>query len=395
MRTVFAREGYFLSQPHQPFFLAGIVWSVVAMILFWLGYRGIWSMAIDPTIFHAYAMLFIVFSHFFHGFLFTTFPRFCMTPPMPQAVYLKIFLLYGAGSSLFFAGALFFAPFAPLGAAMLFAGHLIAVAHLRAIYLAGTSPEKSDPFWLLVAHGLGLAAHALFVMGLLGDLAGFRPLWFPPAAGAGTWLYLVFLTFVVGQRMIPFFSHVAAHKPRHFIATVLALLALKTVMFVLGAKAPEAAITLALGLYLLKIVWDWRLPAWRSPAILWILHLGLFWLPAGLMIDALTRLMAWWWQTDFHFLGLHLAALGFVTTILIGFGTRVTLGHSGRVPHADRIAIAIFWLAETVVVARLLYSLATGLGGHAGWLFDLSAWLWITLFGVWGHRYGPMLLSKG
>ncbi|MCX6073897.1 MAG: NnrS family protein [Campylobacterales bacterium] len=35
------------------------------------------------------------------------------------------------------------------------------------------------------------------------------------------------------------------------------------------------------------------------------------------------------------FLGTHLLVLGFLTTILIGFGTRVTLGHSGQPPHAN------------------------------------------------------------
>jgi uncharacterized protein involved in response to NO len=86
--------------------------------------------------------------------------------------------------------------------------------------------------------------------------------------------------------------------------------------------------------------------------------------------------------------------LGFVTTILIGFGTRVALGHSGRVPHADRIAVAIFWLAEVTVLARFSFSVATGLGGQWGWLFDLSVLLWITLFGLWGFRYGPILLDR-
>jgi uncharacterized protein involved in response to NO len=171
----------------------------------------------------------------------------------------------------------------------------------RAIYLTGASPQKSDPFWMLVAHAAGLASHLLFVVGMLGNLAGFQPHWLPLAAGVGTWLYLVFLTFVVGQRMIPFFSHITPHKPRHFIATVLALLVVKTIAFVWDAKAAEALVTLALGLYLFKTFWNWRLPAFRSPAILWILHLGLFWLPGGLVIDALTRLAAWWWQTDFSF----------------------------------------------------------------------------------------------
>ncbi|MCF6200969.1 MAG: NnrS family protein, partial [Hydrogenimonas sp.] len=78
---------YFLSQPHQPFFLMGIVWAVVTILLFMLGYKGTVPFKIDTTLFHAYAMIFIVISHFFHGFLLTTFPRFCMSAPIPQKIY--------------------------------------------------------------------------------------------------------------------------------------------------------------------------------------------------------------------------------------------------------------------------------------------------------------------
>ncbi|WP_456451383.1 NnrS family protein [Hydrogenimonas sp.] len=387
------RFAYFLSQPHQPFFFMGIVWSVVAMLLFMLAHKGVLPFfGLDATLFHAYTMLFVVFSHFFHGFLLTTFPRFCMTQPVPQKVYLTLFGLYEAGAFLFLAGALFFAPLAVLGVLATFAGHLFAVKNFKIIYEVGGSPDKKDPFWLLVAHASGLAAHLIFVVGTTYAVFGVSFNWLPWATGLGVYLYLLFLTFVVAQRMVPFFSHVMANKPEKFLPIAFTLFALKAAAFALDLAYAEALVTVALAAYLLKEFLAWKLPVFTSPAILWVLHLGLFWLPAGLFIDAVMRLGEVWLQTSFLYAGLHLLAVGFVTTILIGFGTRVTLGHSGQVPHADRVSVALFWFTETVVLARFAYSMGMGFGLDLGWLFDLSATMWMGLFLAWGWKFGPTLM---
>ncbi len=387
------RFDYFLSQPHQPFFLMGIVWSVVSMLLFMLAHKGVIPFfRLDVTAFHAYTMLFVVFSHFFHGFLLTTFPRFCMTQPVPPKIYLTIFWLYEAGAFLFLAGALFFAPLAALGVLVTFAGHLAAVKNFKVIYDVGGSPDKKDAFWLLVAHASGLAAHLIFIVGLTYAAFGVDFAWMPYATGVGVYLYLFFLTFVVAQRMVPFFSHVMVTKPERFIAIAFALFGAKAFAFAFGLLYLDIAVTLVLALYLLREFLSWRLPVFSSPAILWVLHLGLFWLPAGLLIDAVTKLGEAWLQTSFLFAGLHLLAIGFVTTILIGFGTRVTLGHSGQVPHADRLSVALFWFTEAVVLARFVYSMGMGFGLDLGWMFDLSATLWMALFGIWGWRFGPTLM---
>ena len=390
-REKVSKFSYFLSQPHQPFFFMGIVWAVLVMLAFIPGYKGALALAVDTTLFHAYSMIFIVISHFFHGFLLTTFPRFCMSAPVPQATYVRLFYIYESGAALFLTGAILYAPLALLGMVLIFAGHIFVVSNFRQIYLAGSSPEKKDPFWLLAAHTTGLAVHLLFIAGFTLTLLGIELPWQRAAYGGGFYLYLVFLTFTVAQRMIPFFSHVMVKKPENFIAVIYGALALKTIFFSVGFTVAEAVITLAAAVYLLREFLSWKLPVFSSPAILWVLHMGLFWLPAGLFIDGITSLAQLWMQTSFIFAGMHLVAIGFMVTILIGFGTRVTLGHSGQVPHADRLTIALFWFTEAVVIARFCYSLAMGLGLNLQWLFDLSAAMWILLFIAWGARFGPVL----
>ena len=81
-------------------------------------------------------------------------------------------------------------------------------------------------------------------------------------------------------------------------------------------------------------------------------------------------------------------AIRFLTTLLIGFGTRVTLGHSGQPPHADRYATNIFWFIQAVVVFRGAYAFYTS----ELWLFDLSATAWILLYLFWTSRFASVLI---
>ncbi|SFP44183.1 NnrS family protein [Hydrogenimonas thermophila] len=380
---------YFISQPHQPFFLMGIFWAVVNMLIFFLGYKGIISLQYNITSFHVYSIIFIVFSHFFLGFLLTTFPRFCMTQPIPQAVYTKIFILYEVGSLLFVSGSLISLLLTIFGIFIIILGHILSIIKFRNIYLVGNSPDKTDSFWLLVANTAGVISHILFFLGMI--LYNINSVIQNLTIGIGVYLYLIFLTFVVAQRMIPFFSHVTVNKTKNFILIVFLLLIVKTFTFSFELKLLDIIITLILAIFLTREFLRWKLPIFTSPAILWVLHLGLFWLPAGLFIDAISTLAEFWLETSFMFAGMHLITIGFITTILIGFGTRVTLGHSGQVPHADKISITLFWLTEVVVLVRFFYSLGMGLGLNLFWLFDIAAVLWIILFTSWGIKFGPTL----
>lgn len=40
MSESFPNKGYFLSQPHQPFFLTGILWAIAVMLIFGLSGVG-------------------------------------------------------------------------------------------------------------------------------------------------------------------------------------------------------------------------------------------------------------------------------------------------------------------------------------------------------------------
>lgn len=386
------KETYFLSQPHQPFFVFGVLWAIVSMVLFTLSHKGVIPLAVYENEFHLYSLAFLVFAQFFHGFLFTTFPRFCTSMTIPKEVYIRIVWLYQIASILFFIGSLV-SPWMVLVAMCvgLFA-HSMAIFTLRWVYKIGQSPLKQDPYWILVAHGIALASHLLWVIAygisLIWDVQG----WFELIVPIIVNFFFVFLTFSVAQRMIPFFSHSQEAKSPYFVETVFGFLILKTLLAMVAFGVAEAVISILLALYLLREFLRWKLHPFHSPAIVWILHLALFWLPVALLLGGILQIIETLYTLNFLFAGVHLLVLGFLTTVLIGFGTRVTLGHSGQPPHADKLTIALFWWTQIIVLSRLALSVDTALGASHGWLFDAAGFAWILLFILWSGRYGKTLI---
>jgi len=380
------KENYFLSQPHQPFFLLGIINAVVMMLLFALSYKGIFSLEIDARTFHAYSLVYLVFTNVFTGFLFTTFPRFNQAQVIEKKYYTNVFAINGLGSLLFII-AVFISQTFVLGAMLvILVGEILIVKKLHQIYKEGMAPDKTDSFWILSASYFGLGANLLFI------LSEFAPVLQVVAINIAFYLYLIFLAFSVGQRMIPFFSHSFAQKNENFVKIVFTLFIFKSIFSASGITIGEIVIDLLLAVYMTKEFLRWELHPFNSPAILWVLHLALAWLPMAFLLSALSLIAELALGTSFYFLNIHLLAIGFLTTVLVGFGTRVTLGHSGQPPHGDALATKIFIFIQFVVLARALFSINVAFGWNLNFFFDISFSLWLILFLVWGGRYFKTLV---
>jgi uncharacterized protein involved in response to NO len=127
--------------------------------------------------------------------------------------------------------------------------------------------------------------------------------------------------------------------------------------------------------------------------MLWILHLALYWIPVRFLFAAMSHLTALVSDISFLFLDIHVLMLGFVFTILIGFGTRVTIGHSGNVMQPTMWEKVLFNWAQVVVVMRLFVSMAAAFGWDFMVLFDISATVWLVMFILWGIRFFAVLIS--
>ncbi len=384
------KQNYFLSQPHQPFFVLGILNAIMMMLLFALNYKGILSLQNESLNLHVYSLIFMVFTNVFTGFLFTTYPRFCGGQAISKNYYKNVFFGTTLGTLLFIAGIFANTALMILGMLILLASQAFVVLKLHQIYKSSNAQSKEDPYWILVAQYFGLVGHLLFFISILGlDVQDI-------AIKISFYMFLIFLTLSVAQRMIPFFAHSFEIKDERFMSTVLVLFILKTTLSILDnytyVKVAEIVLDVLLGMYLLGEFLRWKLPLFHSPAILWVLFLGLFWLPTAFFFSALSSILELLLDTSFYFLSVHLIAIGFLTTILIGFGTRVTLGHSGQSPNADSLATKIFWFIQVVVLFRVLYSINVAFDFSLGFLFDISFSAWLILFVVWIARYGKVLV---
>jgi uncharacterized protein involved in response to NO len=382
------KQNYFLSQPHQPFFVLGVLNAIVMMLLFALSYKGIFSLSIDVTTFHVYSLVFLLFNNVFTGFLFTTFPRFNQAEVIPKSYYASLFYLNAFASLLFVAGAFTNLYISVAAMVLLFVAQAFIVAKLQKIFNIGHAPDKTDSLWILIAEYFGLGGHLLFIIATAFAL----PQIIPTAINITFYMYLIFLAFSVGQRMIPFFSHSWAEKNPNFIKIVFVLFLLKSIFASAEFAIGEVIIDVILALYMLREFLRWDLHPLQSPSILWVLHLALFWLPLAFGLSAITLTAGLFLDTSFYFLNIHLLAIGFLTTVLIGFGTRVTLGHSGMPPQADRFATGIFIFIQVVVLLRTLFSINVAFGWGVNFLFDISFTAWLILFLLWGGRYAKILI---
>jgi uncharacterized protein involved in response to NO len=129
----------------------------------------------------------------------------------------------------------------------------------------------------------------------------------------------------------------------------------------------------------------------KTPPILSILVFSFIWLELGFISLFLESIF----EIQSLKLSLHIFALGFVTNLLIGFGSRVIMGHA--VPSekifADKITIFLFILTQVIIISRLFASIL--FMNNSSFFMELlyiSGTLWIILFILWSLRYGKTLL---
>lgn len=382
-----SQHNFFFSQPHQPFFVLAFVNAIATMIIFLLAYNGIIHLAVHAVGFHIYALTYLMLTPAFLAFLFTTFPRFTSTPVVKKTLYIRIFSLYYLGSAIFLLGSIVSPVFSGIATVIIFIGHLMGILVLRTMYKTTTMEDKQDVFWILLAMSFGLLSHFLFL------IAAF---FYEPMMGLSTeisvYLYLFLLTFSVAQRMVPFFSHSMAEKNTKLLKVVFILLVLHILLE--GSYTNSSfVVDLALAFIIGKELLRWKLQFPNPTPLLWILHTALYWVPIGFFLGAVANFITLLNGTYFLALDTHVIILGFVFTILIGFGTRVTLGHSGNTMQADKITTLLFYWTQVVVVTRILVSFAAAWGWDIMPLFNLSIIAWLIMFAAWAWKFFAVLIT--
>jgi len=374
------KNSYFLSQPHQPFFVLAFVNAVVLMLMFMLSYKGVLPLSVDITTFHAFGLIYLVFTPAFYAFLFTTFPKFLSTPVVLKSLYIKIFFIYILATIFFIVGSIISPILYKIGMVIAGLAFIYSFKTLLDIFRKSTVINKHDAFYILIGAAFGILGLLLFIL---------TP-FIAHSVQVSIFMYLFVLAFSVGQRMIPFFSQCRFNKDKNFLKYVVALLVAHVTLELIGTNF-SFVVDFILAIYIGKELLRWKLPFPNPNPMMWILHLALYWVPIAFLLSAVSNGIELFYDVSFLALGIHSLMLGFLLTVLIGFGTRVTIGHSGNTMFANKVTKFIFVWTQVVVVVRIITSLVAGMGFNFMIIFDISVTFWLILFLVWAWQFLKVL----
>jgi len=346
------------------------------------------STSISAAWAHGFLMLYGVFPFFIFGFLFTVYPRWMGTEPLPARYYVAAFALLTAGMALFYLGLFGTRAVLLAGVALYALGWAAGLAALLTVY--ARAPRRGAHESLLnAALVAGLAGVCAFGVAVARN----EPLFHAVAREIGLWLFLVPVVFLVAHRMVPFFSHAVLmnylmRRPA-WAPPLTVLCAGAHAAFELAglpqwrflADAPLAAAALHLS-------WVWQFRESFHARLLAMLHIAFLWLGIAMALYTLQSVVLLVAGTDpFGRAPLHALGIGFFTGMVVAMASRVTLGHSGRALVADRLTWAVLLGVNAVAALRLAaeFAGAAGAGVNAA-----AAVLWLGALGLWARHSLPI-----
>src|SRR5690606_9106346 len=179
------------------------------------------------------------------------------------------------------------------------------------------------------------------------------------------WIMPIFL--IVAHRMIPFFTQSvlpqrAIWRPVQLLYGWLAGCVLLAAAAVAQLPLLSAAVAAAMALAFAYTAWHWAgrpglklRGMYGGNRLLAMLHLAFAWLPVALALQALGDLGLPLGSAAAHALG-----LGFCSTMMVGFVTRVSMGHSGRPLQAGDVSWYLYLGLHGVAALRVAFVIIGG-----------------------------------
>lgn len=333
----------------RPFFFgAGLL--AVLIIPWWAG-SLVWRVPLatgwPPSLWHGHEMLFGFIGAAITGFLLTAVPSwtgergFAGWPIILLATVWAFGRIAAATSSLW-------PPWIVAGLDLLF------LPGLAALVLPPLMRARNRNTPLLAVLAALWATDLVFHWGLFHADAGVAR----RALLIGIDIVLVLVT-VIGGRIIPAFTS-AALKEHGIAITMRAWRALTpltisamVLVTLIDLWRPEGslsgAVAFVAAVLLLGRLAQWRgLHTLRAP-IVWVLHLGYFWLAVGLAFKALSILGGFAFASFY----LHALTIGAATTMILAVMTRASLGHTGRPLLIARPTAYAYSLVTAAAVVRV------------------------------------------
>ena len=391
----------FTAAPHRVMFFGGALQSIAVML--WLfaelatrygvaGHPMDWPVA--PVAVHGYLMIYGLFPFFIFGFLMTTYPRWMNGREIPARRYVPAFVLLILGAAGFYAGLWGGRKALLVAASLTLAGWGMALYALVRVLLDTQHQDKRHPQAISIALGMGWCSLAAYLVWLWNDNAA----WLHFAIQGGLWLFLLPVFASVAHRMIPFFTSTAlsqqlVKRPYWAWWTILAAGVTHGILRLADAAAWLWLCDVPLAIAALYLTYAWGLPRSLRIPILGILHVGFAWLGIAMLLFAAQSLALFLSRGTMFIWGLaplHALTIGCFATLLIGMGTRVTLGHSGLPIQVDMPVKLMFAGMQFAALLRILADMLPMQAMH--WLYLAAAAAWLACFVSWVSRYLPFYL---
>jgi uncharacterized protein involved in response to NO len=387
------------ASPHRIGFFTGSV-VLLASLAWWAllmlqRFNGDFSPSQFPSAWlHADLMIFGFLPLFMMGFINTAGPKWLGVEPPRRAQWIGSTASYALGS---FCCVL--ASAAPelqsWGDALHFVGWAWMVGIWATLVRQSRSPDRRHAWTVLLAFSLGLPAM------LAQCFASSR--WVPALSGVsmqlaviiGIWGFLVPVFLTVCHRMIPFFSSVVlqpyvAWRPFWLLYSWIALSLLHGALAILAWYGPQistAPVDIVFGGLLLWTSYQWKLARSFRVPLLAMLHASFLWAGVSMIMFALQAALAWFGVYRGGLAPLHALTIGFLTTMLMAFATRVSLGHSGRALVIGRLTWVLYWVVHAVAITRIA---ADCIPAQAAFWVSVAAVLGLISFALWASRFMPM-----
>lgn len=368
-------------------FLGSAVWALVVAALWVAAFTGAIELptAMDPLAWHQHEMLFGFLGAAIAGFLSAAIPNWTGRPAFSGwrvAIFVGLWL--AARLALLFSASL-----PALLPAVLDVGFLLLLAAAAGREVIAAR-NRNIPVVIVVL--LFAAASALDHAEALGAAV-------TPGLGVRAGFALVLLLIgIIGGRIIPAFTRnwlvrhgrgERAPGPANWVDQAgLAALALGMGGWAVWPDASAVAILLlaAGALHALRLSRWSGLSAVRDPLV-FILHVGYFWLPLGLLALGASILTPAIPPT----VAKHALAAGCMATMVLAVMSRASLGHTGRPLVADRLTVCLYILVTAGAALRVAAPLLPTdylLGVQTAGL------LWGGAFLLFAIGYGPKLLGE-
>jgi len=368
----------------RPFFLLGATWAVIALVLWMLSFSGGLALpsAFDPLMWHRHEMLFGFVGAVVAGFLLTAIPNWTGRLPIAGWPLAGLVGLWAAGRI----SVLCSAWTGIATAATVDVGFYFVLAGLAAREVMATKNRSLPVVAMVFLIGLADVADHAGAAGLLPDREiGMR-------AGISI---VVMLISLIGGRIIPSFTRnwmtkqgITRRLPTQPTRYDLAVVISTGAALLSWTVAPDArsvgALLMAVGAGQVLRLSRWGgLRSARDPLV-FILHLGYFWVPAGLLMLGASIV-----DTGIpRSAAIHALTAGAMPTMILAVMTRAILGHTGRQLAANSQTVLIYVLITLGALIRVATPL--GILDYSNGM-QMAALMWAGAFVLFLIAYGPIL----